>query len=192
MASFVANNFNDLSKEQDLKRCNLKELLDSTRSAPACFDEDSDVELGNVESESFKRIRSSSLWNVICPEEKADWNEVAELLKCEPSVGILRKKETQKLAKVKNEEGISLLWVAVNSEAPLEVVQLLLEADKETQHLYDAKLLTKIIQTYLVSLIRGRFNEDSEAHQQLIAQKWMDEYLSKPLVCYILDASTAL
>jgi hypothetical protein len=195
MSSFVANDFNKnhLSKEQDLKRSNLQAVLEeSSGSAPACLDEDSDVEQGNVENEAMKATRRSSQWNDLIPKEQAGWNEVAELLdKREPSVGILRKEEIQKLATVKNEEGVSLLWVAVDSEAPLNVVQLLLDADKENQHLYDAKVLTKIIEHYLVLLIRGSFNEDSEAHQQVIAQEWMDKYLAKPLLCYILDASTA-
>jgi hypothetical protein len=190
MSSSFANKNNHLSKEQDLKRFNLRELLESTkRSAPHSFDEDE--ELGNVESEAMKVTRKSTLWNVLSLEEQADWNEVAELLECEPSLDILRKKEIQKLAKIKDEEGTSLLLVAVNSEAPLEVVQLLLDADKETQHVYNAGLLTKIIQKYLVPLIRGSFKGDSEADQQLIAQEWMNTYLAKPLVCYVLDASTA-
>jgi hypothetical protein len=193
MSSFVANNFNNhLSKEQDLKRSNLQDVLDSTRSESSCLDEDSDVEQGNVENEAMKATRRSLQWNDLIPKEQAGWNEVAALLdKREPSVGILRKEEIQKLATVKNEEGVSLLWVAVDNQAPLEVVQLLLDADKENQHLYDAKVLTKIIQKYLVLLIWGSFNEDSEAHQQVIAQDWADKYLAKPLLCYILYASTA-
>jgi hypothetical protein len=100
MSSFVANNFNNnhLSKEQDLKRSNLQVVLEeSTRSASASINEDSDEEQGNVENEAMKASRGSLQWDDLIPKQQAVWNDVAESLdKREPSEGILPKERNSK------------------------------------------------------------------------------------------------
>jgi hypothetical protein len=71
------------------------------------------------------------------------------------------------------------------------VVRLLLEADKESACLFDAKVLSEFIEKYLLRLINGNFVGYSlECPQQELAQEWTDSHIAKPLLSFVLDGAS--
>jgi hypothetical protein len=149
-----------------------------------------ELELQGVGQSECFRLRSSMQWETLGFEEREVWNEVKEILESSPSLELLSRKDLERIAMVKNQEGACLLWIAMEQQAPLEVVHVLLEADKESGCLFDAKVLSELIEKYLLRLIRGNFAGYSLEYQQEMAQEWMDNNLAKPLVCFVLDAAT--
>lgn len=166
------------------------EKLEETTREQDDNDNDIDLEVaGLVQSESF-RLRTSMQWEILGLQERDAWYEVKEILESSPSLELLSGKDLEHLAVVKNKEGVCLLWIAMKQEAPLEVVHLLLEADKESACLFDAEVLSEFIEKYLLPLIKGNFVGHSLEYQQELAQTWTDD-IAKPLVCFVLDAATS-
>jgi hypothetical protein len=167
----------------------VREFIEKTTKEE--YDNNNDIDLevaGIVESECF-RLRASMQWKTLELQERDAWDEVKEILESSPSVELLSKKDLESLAVVKNQEGICLLWIALKQEVPIEVVHLLLEADKESACLFDADVLSEFTEKYLLRLIKGNFVGYSLEYQQELAQDWMDNNLAKPLVCFVLDTA---
>jgi hypothetical protein len=158
-------------------------------------DNDNDIDLevagGVVQHESF-RLRTSMQWEILGLQERDAWYEVKEILESSPTEELLSPKDLERLAVVKNQEGICLLWIAMEHDVSLEVVRLLIEADKESACLLDAKVLKEFIEKYLLQLIKGNFGVGySLEYQQELAQEWTDSSIAKPLVCFILDGASS-
>lgn len=78
--------------------------------------------------------------------------------------------------------GMTLLHIALDNEAPIEVIQILLEADVQKSSLYYAEVLEKIIEVHLLVM-------DNEEQSQSIVQDWIDKHLATPMLLCITSSS---